>query len=858
MWSSPISSDSEILKSTEAEAQQFQIHELTVSQLRSIRLLGQIDNIVDTIDQIDDLKEVDVGKIVNVMVTDTQEVQSAAILHTKTDMATVTRWAPKSRAGNEVILRFKSGPLSAAHRHELVNYLRWVGACQEQIDELERLIEYCDPRDRSKSIRNHNIWVTNQQPRRLCYKWKIPDKPAPNTHKADALRRVEKLLDDTFLQFQDSSMLREAVQREVEQAHDLAGYTQNDPRDVCKRFKHYIQPRIKTFDTEEMIDAWKIAKRVKMKRFMKVNGGKIKVYKRLSDITARTLREELQSGSAGEYKSFGVDRRNDLGMCAAVVEYLERVQVEAERVVNSNELCESNIRLNPLTELFGKEEPKAKKRLDREIIDSVARLIFNGSPFVYIVDFILFGEVSKRLKNMSHHGPGYGPTRGGTEKLKRFINRSFTDNPRCVTTEHDMTNSDYNKFDASLKECILKWNMDYLKDTYDYSALDLIDQVAYEILHRVALENILSKLVKHVSGVHLFLHGCMPSGAFLTSTGNTEMNDGIVISHIAMQMLHDKRWSELSSNEVADLIEEVIEDTIISYGDNQIFSELPYVSLGIKRDFEDFVEYAARFGMTMKPDETVVTKHLSACAYCSRKPVKMPNGEIIVTRTAQQYASKVMSRPNEDPVLSAIYIRALLSDNAGTDPLGFQFLQQVDKRMDINDASITAKLRALDADTLKKLRLLYDTENMDVIKVRIMQCSKSRAYALDLLRPLTRDEKKYGSNKFGTDGSVELTRGIIRSMIEASPVPHLFCKTATWYKYLGVSNQLGIYCERDDGLEGARLISEAMLKEVTYDSVVEQMEREIEELDDELLDELVGDGASVCDYTMSGETFKIG
>jgi len=475
----------------------------------------------------------------------------------------------------------------------------------------------------------------------------------------------------------------------------------------------------------------------------------------LSDCEPSVLETMINKGSPGEYRRLGITDRRDPRLVAVMSMSLARYGT-AGRLVHAGKREPKWVSdtIQP-TLSFGKEEPKAAKREDGRIVPPVPRFIFNLSPINYALAAFLHSDLSHSLQSSDPtHGPGFGPGRGRSGKFLDVVNVCF-DGKFEVPEGEEMVMSDIAKWDASMPEALIYPTFDNIESAVTTSHMDSLARVTRNLMTRTARRQLGEKLLEHPSGYLLHLFGTMPSGSYYTSCVNTEGNNLLVLAHIIDRAVHETSFTAAGA---AEVLRHSIRGRLVSYGDNQLFSAYLFKILGMAYDPDKHAEFLGRFGMKLKVDETEVTRSIARVRFCSRSVVQTPEGPII-TRTHSSIASKLSARPEHDPVVDKLYVRAIMADHMGTDPIVYEMLSSIDRQIDVSlDVStISPRVRPILAASAKSL-YGSDADEFMLLVLRGLSASHVDRRALltlhtprggDLRAPNLGDSLTLGDSLFG-------------------------------------------------------------------------------------------------------------
>jgi hypothetical protein len=277
----------------------------------------------------------------------------------------------------------------------------------------------------------------------------------------------------------------------------------------------------------------------------------------------------------------------------------------------------------------------------------------------------------------------------------------------------EMVMSDIFKWDATMPEVLISHSFDLLEGVVDKSSMSPDAVAARSVMCSVAKRQLMTKLLEHPSGYLVELFGCMPSGSYYTSLLNTEANNLLLLSHIIDRAVAEVGYT---THEAALILCDASDGLFGSYGDNQLFSAALFKLFGLKYDSFKHAAYLAQFGMIMKPEETEVTTKLGRVRYCSRAVVMTPHGPLL-TRTHSSLVAKMAGRPEHDPLTDKLYVRAIMADFMGTDPIAYAILSHIDSTISVPIApeSVTVKTRPVIEAAAQTL--LGDTSDESILAV---------------------------------------------------------------------------------------------------------------------------------------------
>nr|QKK35417.1 RNA-dependent RNA polymerase [Erysiphe necator associated polymycovirus 5] len=472
----------------------------------------------------------------------------------------------------------------------------------------------------------------------------------------------------------------EAYKASMMEAYELGDHTTHDPDTLHPRFLEYVHERITEVPRREEISlAW--ARKV-LTRIWRIKGISAKALGR-DDMTVEAVAARMKSGSPGEYAEKGMLSRTNPKMIRLMSRSLERYYVVGQNMSVGRKMAPWVHFTQQPTVSFGKTELKpAKIDGDGNTVKPVPRFIFNVSPINYALASFLHGDISHKLQESDPtHGPGFGPARGKAGKFVDKVMKHLVPSGAAKLT-HRAIMSDISKWDANMSEVLIEAAFSTMESAVDTSHLDPDDVNTRRAMLLVARRQLMKKVVEHPSGYFVELYGCMPSGSFYTSVLNTVANDLLALSLLGAQLLE----RGVSLDDKVNLVAEAAIDSLVSYGDNQLIFESLFASCGIEYSVQRHAEHLKIFGMRLKVDETDVSERLDHVRFCSRGTVLTPKG-LAVTRSHTSVFAKLGGRPTDEPYLNKLYVRALMVDLVGTDPIIHAGLAKVDSGIIIDPTS---------------------------------------------------------------------------------------------------------------------------------------------------------------------------
>lgn len=489
-----------------------------------------------------------------------------------------------------------------------------------------------------------------------------------------------------------------AYKKRAMEAIDLGDYTTHNPDTLHPRFLEYVHERVEKVDgpTDE---AMRAAQGVLLDMWGRLGNG---VEARpLSDAAPDTLLGIIKKGSVGEYRSLGAEDRRDPRLVATMSSSLMRYG-RAGAAVAAGRPYPGWVDTTMQPSLsFGKREPKAAKVKDGKRVAPVPRFIFNVSPINYALGSFLHYDLSHFLQERDPtHGPGFGPGRGRAAKFLGLLD-DVTGSGYTTRDGARLIMSDIYKWDANMVEALLGYAFDVIEDGVSKLGLDTRALATRALMVKVARRQLMEKLVEHPAGYFVRLFGCMPSGSFYTSLVNTTGNNLLVLGHLIDRAVRERGYTHAGA---AGAVSGLVERFLRSYGDNQLFSEELFLALGLAYDADKHAEFLARFGMTLKVEETEVSTRLCRARFCSRGAVRTPYG-LLVMRSHDSLYAKLAGRPEHDPLIDKLYVRAMMVDHMGTDPIVFELLSDIDRSLNVNlsGSALTPAVRRVLEDTARSM-----------------------------------------------------------------------------------------------------------------------------------------------------------
>nr|UYK54776.1 RNA-dependent RNA polymerase [Talaromyces amestolkiae polymycovirus 1] len=586
-----------------------------------------------------------------------------------------------------------------------------------------------------------------------------------------AILKAQKLIPDT------------SYRAKMDEAVDLGDHTTHDPDTLHPRFLEYVHERTVSVDPA-LADSVDAAKWLRHQHWKAL--GVSATARPLSDAEPQALAGIIKKGSAGEYRTLGAVDRRDPRLVETMSGSLLRYAQVGELVSKGRRRpAWVDTTLQP-TLTFGKDEAKSAKRDDKgNRVPPIPRFIFNLSPINYALGAFLHSDMSHELQRKDlTHGPGFGPSRGMSDLFLNMVSDTFGD--RTVLSEDEyMVMSDIYKWDAYFPEALITAVFDMIESYVDCSSLSPSARAARAAMSDVARRQLLHKLVERPSGYFGESKGCMPSGSFYTSFVNTEGNNLLLLSHVIDRASKETAWTARGA---AEHILSESPNAYASYGDNQLFSHKLFKIFGLTYDPDQHAAHLAAFGMKLKVDETEVTRELGRVRFCSRAVVRTPEG-LLVTRTHTSLAAKLAGRPEHDPLVDKLYVRAMMADHLGTDPITYDLLARVDRTIaiDIKPDSIPPKASDIIARAAKSLLGDNSDDSMATVMRALATNTVNRRALLSL-------HTRKGT--VGKDGKLGQTL-IGASTLFGGPLTPaanwaLSCTPKEWGRYLKDTRQLGV------------------------------------------------------------------
>nr|WSP07091.1 putative RNA-dependent RNA polymerase [Ustilaginoidea virens polymycovirus 1] len=490
----------------------------------------------------------------------------------------------------------------------------------------------------------------------------------------------------------------EVYRREMEAALLMGDFTTHDPDTLHPRFLEYVHERTRSLperETRAMDWAVKVMRALWSKR------GVVAEARGIESAEPGPLSLMMNPGTAGEFQHAGFTNRKD----PQVVELLSKAVKRFYRAgsvvaMRGRRPAWVDFTQQP-TASFGKKERKAAKLVDGRRVAPVPRFIFCPSPVNYATGAFLHADISHQLQAKDpSHGPGFGPGRGRAWKLLDKVSAHLSPDG-SANLDCDAIMSDIAKWDANMPEVLIGYAFDLLESFVDKSKLDAVGRATRSLMVDTVRRQLMVKLVEHPSGYFIELFGCMPSGSFYTSALNTIGNDLLALSLLAMAIMESGQ--DLNDVDI-DQVASAVETDLVSYGDNQLIFSSLFTRFGTAYSIRRHERHLAAFGMRLKVDETDVSSRLCDVRFCSRGVLQTPVG-LAITRSHTSIYNKLGGTAETDPVILKMYIRALMVDLLGTDPVLYSGLSELERMVDIPpDAKVSeTRLKAMVEPFARKL-----------------------------------------------------------------------------------------------------------------------------------------------------------
>ncbi|BCM78286.1 RNA-dependent RNA polymerase [Hadaka virus 1] len=454
----------------------------------------------------------------------------------------------------------------------------------------------------------------------------------------------------------------------VEEA-TLGNYTRHDPAKLRERVSRYCRERITEFkgETARVVGLGiSLLEEVKKKNCIKVHA------RRIEDLGVDDLDRLMKNGSAGEYKYFGYRKRKDPELLGMLHNTIVNFLPAARAFMRTGRYPIGRLYPEVLTILFGKKETVSDKIVNGEREEKVQRCIFDGPPNPYAIGAFLYGDLIESFKKGDPtFGPGMGKARKKDRKVQEFLHRSF---PKGVISKFKMVMADIKHWDTSLVEAMIYGILDMYERLVDKSNLGPDEKIARQWLVELNAHYLIDKHVAHPSGFVFLMKGCMGSGSFFTSPINTDSNTAYFFSYC------------FYASGVTNLLPcfvDIAGMSVRSNGDNQLGSSELVETMGVDYDLVKHKEFLSRVGMEMKPSETIISQELQHVAYCSTKFIRLPgndglDGPFVPVRPYGSLMPKLFANEVPDQLSAKLYVRALMLDTLGVDPVLFDYLSEID------------------------------------------------------------------------------------------------------------------------------------------------------------------------------------
>jgi len=605
--------------------------------------------------------------------------------------------------------------------------------------------------------------------------------------------------------------------RPIEEIVETAQFTQHNRERLSKRMLNYCVERIVSFDDDrELMAALDISKKI-FKKMISVTG----VGSKLMDprlYTRTEMRERCNQGNASEYKIFhGVKKRLDPEMLALGEKMFSRICSGVKAKRSGKVVSLADVTSEPLCVAFGKTEVVgATHDQDGSVVAKDCRAIFPTSPVTYYKLAYLFYDLSKsQMDKFPCYGPGFAAGRSNDLKVCSMLKRVLA-SPNSVETRHgsagrqiQIINRDIKHWDANLREASIDVVGRLLYSCVDKGHLDEEGVAIGDMIFEAAMDEVLVKLVEHPSGYLTWVAGTLPSGVFVTSSFNSNANILFCIASFVHQLMFSKSSPSSAALEILDN-EEWIEKTantfllsLVCNGDNQIGTDEVYQDNGIWYDINEDAKFWAKLGMRMKMDETGVTTNISEAEFSSRKWVLF-NSELYPTRPLDGLIRKLQARPFKDALEAKLFVRAMMIDYLGIDPLIFNALKEIDEDI-IVDPKALQRSQSKAGDSFKDyIRSSFGVDHLseqELERLSAIMCSQrvSRAALCTLMLPRSdlkgadMDEVNkgflLGETAVGTRESLKvLERNETRGVLSLAQVGE-----SEWVKIIASTRQASLY-----------------------------------------------------------------
>ncbi|GFM95165.1 RNA-dependent RNA polymerase [viral metagenome] len=581
--------------------------------------------------------------------------------------------------------------------------------------------------------------------------------------------------------------LPEGYSDAIQEAIILGDHTDHDPDTLAPRFLEYVHERVRVADDETeacLAIAVKVLQRVWSDAGIHVQARPI------SDVTPEGLAASFTQGNAGEYRSAGITSRKDPRMLDMLTRHLKSFKI-AGRMMNRGLAAPQMFEnLDHLTTSFGKKEAKAAKMKDGVRVAPVPRFIFNPSPCQYATGKHLHGDLSDALQRMDPtHGPGFGPGRGHAAKFTDLVERGCAPNGKLRDGTFAVM-SDIEKWDANMSEALMFHAFGALETFVDCTNLDPVERASRLAMAQYAYRTLTTKIVEHPSGYLVRLYGSMPSGSYYTSLINTVANDLLAIGTVV------RRLRRANIDPDINYLALTAAESLLSYGDNQFFLSTLFTENGVSYSIHDHADFLSKLGMRLKEDETEVTSELSRIRFCSRGVVRTPAG-LVITRQHTDVIKKLSGRPTSSPADDKLYVRAMMVDYMGVDPVVHNMLERIDAALPalLDVREVTKGARA----TLEASAALAfgRKDDASVLAVAQLMCETKvrREVLLSLVDPRDVHEDT-GAGRYGSRMRDALTVALHSPFVELSPKLRWLSTLSPqdYITYLGATGQTGVLC----------------------------------------------------------------
>lgn len=641
--------------------------------------------------------------------------------------------------------------------------------------------------EKSKKLKNPTMRLCKQQ---LPTSYVVPrDK-----------REQEKILQDftttsmEVLFENHESKVNSKLRERLDDLTRLGKYTRHNPEELRHRVLRYCNERLVSYEgaIQDCINLGK-----ETLRMVKNSSCHLVQARTISGLTEEDLYNIMNNGSPGEYKYFGVKSRKSPELLRTTFLLIKSYLQAARATLENGDYPMKQLAPEVLTLLFGKREVVSDSIEKGELKSKVQRCIFDCSPVPYALASFLFDDLATQFKKYDPtFGPGFGKARGNDWKIIDFLNHSFS---KSVISEAKMIMADVKGWDTTLKEAIIEILMDLWDSMIDKSNLDQAETLARKWLVELSLEYIQRKIIAHPSGFVFELYGCMPSGSWFTSNFNTDANT--IFFYAMCYYISGRR------RVYQDL--DVLNNCVRSNGDNQLASDELITRMGGVYNLEKHKSFFKELGLELKPSETMVSNQLQHVAYCSTKYYRVENGDcpcvFIPIRPWSLILPKLYGKELDDMLTAKFYVRQIMIDTMGTDPLIFEYLSYIDSKLGSIDLG---QLKGSKKKILKSLKDVCvkltgeEVESEDILEM-LSDSDFSREACISLI------SKRYDNLKTGYKYKYKLGTEFMlghdlgsdnRHFAEKDPrfrIVNKFTKE-NFYKFLEESNQLDVLLDKDD------------------------------------------------------------